>query len=66
MIRKPEITKKTSTPMYPPVIRGHARVERDDEHDRDRPQPLDVGAKRPSAGGSLGDGYRRIPVCPSE
>ena len=51
-------------PDVPAGDRGHARVERDDEHDRDRPQPLDVRAERP--GRCLGDGYRRIPVCPSE
>ena len=40
------MTKKTSTPTYPPLDAEQIEVVEDDEHDGDRPQPLDV---RPEA-----------------
>ena len=45
VMRKPEITKKTSTPTKPPEKRRRRVVEHH-EHDGDRAQPLDVGTER--------------------
>ena len=43
-MRKPEMTKKTSTPMKPPVSRVGQEVVDDDQADRERAEGLDVGA----------------------
>ena len=41
-IRKPEITKKTSTPTKPPREERNTGVARDHDQNGDRTQPLDV------------------------
>ena len=66
MIRKPEITKKTSTPTYPPRDPRHARVVEHHEQDRDRPQPLDVGTEPARLGSGGTDPGRRLGACPDQ
>ena len=70
MIRKPEITKKTSTPMKPPWNPGKLDVVADDQDDGDGPQPVDVPAEAPFPGrtgrsGGFGAGTRPVELEPA-